>query len=113
MFGEGPQRPDLFLFGFGARPLRLAHRIGAILEVCILVVDSSAPASSPATLAGQSLPLHNRLPARLPRARVHIWCRIAQRSGKIGLKSDSFKNGTPGDPPVPFFAPMVRSTNLI
>jgi hypothetical protein len=52
---EGPQRRDL---------------VRDILEVCILVIDSSAPASSPATLAGQSLTLHNRLPTRLPLARV-------------------------------------------
>ena len=43
----------------------------------------------------------------------HISCRIAQRSWKIGLNSDSFRNGTPGDPPVPFFAPIVRSTSLM
>ncbi len=43
----------------------------------------------------------------------HISRRIAQRSGKIGLNSDSFRNGTPGEPPVPFFAPIVRSTSLM
>ena len=46
-------------------------------------------------------------------ARGHIWCLMAQRSWKIGLKSDCFRNGTPGDPPVPCFAPIVRSTNLM
>jgi hypothetical protein len=44
--------------------------------------------------------------------RTHISCRIAHRSWKIGLNNDSFRNGTPGDPPVPFFAPIVLSTNL-
>src|SRR5437870_7441131 len=43
----------------------------------------------------------------------HISCRIAHKSWKTGLNNDSFRNGTPGDPPVPFFAPIVRSTNLM
>ena len=49
---------------------------------------------------------------RLPAA-CHSSRRIAHKSWKTGLNSDSFRNGTPGDPPVPFFAPIVRSTSLM
>ena len=46
-------------------------------------------------------------------ARSHISVPDGPESWKIGLKSDCFRNGTPGDPPVPCFAPIVRSTNLM
>jgi hypothetical protein len=37
---------------------------------------------------------------------------MAQKSGKIGLKSDSFRKGTPGEPPVPFLAAMCATRHV-
>ena len=71
--------------------------------------------ADPAVRAGRLASLSLPLAAVSQRARgadaaVQVLQRISQRSGKTGRNSVLRRYSTPDDPPVPPFAPMIRST---
>ena len=79
-----------------------------------IVIMAGSIGENPAVICVICVLLYGSLPGKdgAPGDRSYIRYRTVHRSGKRGLNNDLFKNSTPADPPVPSFAPIVRSTSF-